>query len=194
MTGLLKILNNPLTLLVVFTGVWYTTRDFVIFTSAIMAFVTLQVVLEKILRGKVPTFLFGSWCLLLPLGAMTLIFRDPAFLQWKFSIVHWLFGLILIGSRLIGKTDILKSLLSATGPEMHKIDNIYWKRVNFYMAFGFILLGFVNLYIMRLYDFDFWVNFKLYGVLIYNLVLTSTALFYLFSKVDKVSNKDEIQA
>ena len=62
------------------------------------------------------------------------------------------------------------------------------------MAFGFILLGFVNLYIMRFYDFDFWVNFKLYGVLIYNLVLTSSALFYLFSKADKGSNKDEIQA
>ena len=194
MTGLLKILNNPLTLLVVFAGVWYTTRDFVIFTSAIMAFVTLQVVLEKILHGKVPTFLLGSWCLLLPLGAMTLIFRDPAFLQWKFSIVHWLFGLILIGARIIGKTDILKTLLSAAGPEMHKIDNIYWKRVNFYMASGFILLGFINLYIMRIYDFDFWVNFKLYGVLIYNLVLTSSALFYLFSKADKGSNKDEIQA
>ena len=194
MASLLKILNNPLTLLVVFAGVWYTTRDFVIFTSAIMAFVTLQVVLEKILHGKVPTFLFGSWCLLLPLGAMTLIFRDPAFLQWKFSIVHWLFGLILISARIIGKTDILKTLLSAAGPEMHKIDNIYWKRVNFYMASGFIILGFINLYIMRIYDFDFWVNFKLYGVLIYNLVLTSSALFYLFSKADKVSNKDEIQA
>ena len=194
MASLLKILNNPLTLLVVFAGVWYTTRDFVIFTSAIMAFVTLQVVLEKILHGKVPTFLFGSWCLLLPLGAMTLIFRDPTFLQWKFSIVHWLFGLILIGARIIGKTDILKTLLSAAGPEMYKIDNIYWKRVNFYMASGFILLGFINLYIMRIYDFDFWVNFKLYGVLIYNLVLTSSALFYLFSKADKASNKDEIQA
>ena len=194
MDGFLKLLNNPLTLLVVFAGVWYTTRNFVAFTSVIMAYVTLQAVLEKILHGKVPTFLFWSWCLLLPLGAMTLIFRDPAFLQWKFSIVHWLFGLILIGSRLIGKADILKSLLSAAGPEMHKIDDIYWKRVNFYIAFGFIFLGFVNLYIMKFYSFDFWVNFKLYGVMIYNLVLTSSALFYLFSKADKGSNKDEIQA
>ena len=84
MDGFLKLLNNPLTLLVVFAGVWYTTRDFVAFTSVIMAYVTLQAVLEKILHGKVPTFLFWSWCLLLPLGAMTLILRDPAFLQWKF--------------------------------------------------------------------------------------------------------------
>jgi intracellular septation protein len=84
--------------------------------------------------------------------------------------------------------------LTAAGPEMHQIDNIYWKRVNFYMAFGFILLGFINLYIMKFYDFDFWVNFKLYGVMIYNLVLTSSALFYLFSKAKNISDKDEIQA
>ena len=57
MDGFLKLLNNPLTLLVVFAGVWYTTRDFVAFTSVIMVFVTLQAVLEKILHGKVPTFL-----------------------------------------------------------------------------------------------------------------------------------------
>ena len=77
---------------------------------------------------------------------------------------------------------------------MHKIDDIYWKRVNFYISFGFIFLGFVNLYIMKFYNFDFWVNFKLYGVMIYNLALTSSALFYLFSKAGKGSNKDEIQA
>ena len=98
MSSILKILNNPLTLLIVFAGVWYTTRDIVAFTAAIMGLVTLQVVLEKIVKGKVPNFLLGSWLLLLPLGGMTLIFRDPAFLQWKFSIVHWLFGLILIGA------------------------------------------------------------------------------------------------
>ena len=185
MSSILKILNNPLTLLIVFAGVWYTTRDIVAFTAAIMGLVTLQVVLEKIVKGKVPNFLLGSWLLLLPLGGMTLIFRDPAFLQWKFSIVHWLFGLILIGARYIGRTDILKTLLSAMGPQLNSVDDIVWKRVNFFVAFGFILLGFINLYIMKSFDLDFWVNFKLYGVLIYNLVLVASATFYLISKADK---------
>ena len=185
MSSILKILNNPLTLLIVFAGVRYTTRDIVAFTAAIMGLVTLQVVLEKIVKGKVPNFLFGSWLLLLPLGGMTLIFRDPAFLQWKFSIVHWLFGLILIGARYIGRTDILKTLLSAMGPQLNSVNDIVWKRVNFFIAFGFILLGFINLYIMKSFDLDFWVNFKLYGVLIYNLALMTSATFYLISKADK---------
>lgn len=185
MSSILKILNNPLTLLFIFASVWYATRDIIAFTAAIMGFITLQVVLEKIVKGKVPSFLFGSWLLLLPLGSMTLIFRDPAFLQWKFSIVHWLFGSILIGARYIGRRDILKTVLSTMGPQMNTIDDIVWKRVSFYIAFGFIVLGFINLYIMKSFDLDFWVNFKLYGVLIYNLVLITSATFYLISKAEK---------
>ena len=102
-----------------------------------------------------------------------------------FSIVHWLFGLILIGARYIGRTDILKTLLSAMGPQLNSVNDIVWKRVNFFIAFGFILLGFINLYIMKSFDLDFWVNFKLYGVLIYNLALMTSATFYLISKADK---------
>ena len=71
------------------------------------------------------------------------------------------------------------------GPQLNSVDDIVWKRVNFFVAFGFILLGFINLYIMKSFDLDFWVNFKLYGVLIYNLVLVTSATFYLISKADK---------
>tara|TARA_B100001250_G_scaffold227385_1_gene195147 strand:+ start:686 stop:1282 length:597 start_codon:yes stop_codon:yes gene_type:complete len=190
MPGLLNLLNNPLALLVVLAGTWYTTKDFIAFTAVIMAFVSIQVALEKIVNNKVPKFLFASWLLLMPLGTMTLVFRDPAFLQWKFSVVHWLFGVILIGSRLIGKMDILKLIFSAAGTQLNNVEDIIWKRINLYMAFGFILLGFINLYIMRFYDLEFWVNFKLYGVLAYNLVLTSTAIFYLYSKAEKEQDID----
>ena len=99
--------------------------------------------------------------------------------------INWLFGLILIGARYIGRTDILKTLLSAMGPQLNSVNDIVWKRVNFFIAFGFILLGFINLYIMKSFDLDFWVNFKLYGVLIYNLALMTSATFYLISKADK---------
>ena len=71
------------------------------------------------------------------------------------------------------------------GPQLNSVDDIVWKRVNFFIAFGFILLGFINLYIMKSFDLDFWVNFKLYGVLIYNLALMTSATFYLISKADK---------
>lgn len=198
MTSLLKILNNPLTLLVVMAVTWYPTRDFLALTTVIMLFVTLQVVFEKIVNGKIPDFLFGSWCLLIPLGSMTLFFRDPLFLQWKFSVVYWLFGLILVIARIVGKKDILKSMLSLAGPQMKKVEEAVWKRANYFMALGLILLGFLNLYFIRTGDMDLWINFKFYGATIYNILLFGIVGYYIFSSLPEdntsKSESDEIKA
>jgi len=198
MTGLLKILNNPLTLIIVMAGTWYPTRDFLALTATIMSFVTLQVLLEKIVNGEIPDFLFGSWCLLIPLGSMTLFFRDPLFLQWKFSVVYWLFGLILIVSRFLGKKDILKSMLSLAGPQLKNVEDIVWKRANYCMAFGLILLGFLNLYVIRMEDMDLWINFKFYGATIYNFLLLAIVGYYIFSNLPEgsssTSRSDEMEA
>ena len=56
MTSLLKILNNPLALLAVMVIVWYPTRDFLALTGAIMIFVTLQVVLEKVVKKSISNY------------------------------------------------------------------------------------------------------------------------------------------
>ena len=198
MTSLLKILNNPLTLLAVMAVTWYPTRDFLALTTVIMLFVTLQVVFEKIVNRKIPDFLFGSWCLLIPLGSMTLFFRDPLFLQWKFSVVYWLFGLILVIARIVGKKDILKSMLSLAGPQMKKVEDTVWKRANYFMALGLIFLGFLNLYFIRTGDMDLWINFKFYGATIYNILLFGIVGYYIFSSLpkDNTSNSesDKIKA
>jgi len=198
MASLLKILNNPLTLIIVMAGTWYPTRDFLALTAAIMSFVTLQVLLEKMVNGEIPDFLFGSWCLLIPLGSMTLFFRDPLFLQWKFSVVYWLFGLILIVSRFLGKKDILKSMLSLAGPQLKNVEDIVWKRANYCMASGLILLGFLNLYVIRMEDMDLWINFKFYGATIYNFLLLAIVGYYIFSNVPEenssTSRSDEMEA
>ena len=198
MTSLLKILNNPLTLLVVMAVTWYPTRDFLALTTVIMFFVTLQVIFEKIVNGKIPEFLFGSWCLLIPLGSMTLFFRDPLFLQWKFSVVYWLFGLILVIARIVGKKDILKSMLSLAGPQMKKVEDKVWKRANYFMALGLILLGFLNLYFIRTGDMDLWINFKFYGATIYNILLFGIVGYYIFSSLPEdstsKSESDKIKA
>ena len=198
MTSLLKILNNPLTLLVVMAVTWYPTRDFLALTTVIMLFVTLQVVFEKIVNRKIPDFLFGSWCLLIPLGSMTLFFRDPLFLQWKFSVVYWLFGLILVIARIVGKKDILKSMLSLAGPQMKKVEEAVWKRANYFMALGLILLGFLNLYFIRTGDMDLWINFKFYGATIYNILLFGIVGYYIFSSLPEdntsTSKSDKIKA
>ena len=184
MKKLSKIFNNPLSLIIVIASVWYFTRDFIYFTYAILAFITIQVILEKVALGKVSKVLFFSWCLLIPFGLLTLVLRDPIFLQWKFSIVHWSMGLILLFSQILKGPVLLKGLFSLAGPQLDSVPIKAWSNVTFFMSGFLIIVGFINLYFIYFSSLDTWVNFKIYGVTLLNLVMTSSALFYLFKKTD----------
>ena len=84
----------------IFFGVFFLTgKDFLKATAAIMIAVTLQVLYLKLRKGKVEKKLFLTWIALIIFGSATLIFRDPTFLQWKVSIINWIFASILIGNQ-----------------------------------------------------------------------------------------------
>jgi len=112
------------------------------------------------------------------------VLRDPIFLQWKFSIVHWLMGLILMIAHYFKGPALLKGLFSLAGPQLETVPQNAWSNVTFFVSFFLIFVGFINLYFIYYSDLDTWVNFKIYGVTILNLVMTSTSLFYLFKKAD----------
>lgn len=184
MKSIHKLLSNPILMILVGAGVYYSTKNFFYLTAAIMVLVTLQVIFEKIVEKKVGKVLFFSWLLLLPLGSLTLFLRDPLFLQWKFSIVHWLMGLILISTYYFKGPVLLKTLFSALGPQLKSAPNIAWTRVTIFISFFTILVGFINLYFIYYASLDAWVNFKLYGVTVLNMIMISSSLYYLSSQSD----------
>ena len=63
-----KLLSNPILIIVVFAGVYYSTGDFFYLTAAIMLLVTLQVVFEKIAKKKVSNVIFFSWLILITIS------------------------------------------------------------------------------------------------------------------------------
>ena len=146
--------------------------------------VTFQVVFEKIAKNKYSNVLFFSWLLLIPLGSLTLFLRDPLFLQWKFSIVHWLMGLILLITHFFKGPVLLRTLLSAVGPQLDTVPTPAWTKVTFFISIFTILIGFINLYFIYYASLDAWVNFKLYGVTLLNMVMISLSTFYLFKQSD----------
>ncbi len=60
-----------------------------------MASVTVLTIIEWIRTRKANKLHIVSTLLLLILGSVTLVLRDPEFLQWKFSIYHWIIALVL---------------------------------------------------------------------------------------------------
>ena len=102
-------------------------------------------------------------------GGMTLIFRDDVFIKWKPTIINWLFAVIVIGSQFLGKRTALERLL---GGKM-ALPAPIWKKVNLSWGLFFLVSGALNLYIAFFFRThlddqirtDFWVNFKVFGLL-----------------------------
>jgi intracellular septation protein len=93
-------------------------------------------------------------------------------------------GLILISTYYFKGPVLLKTLFSALGPQLKSAPNIAWTRVTIFISFFTILIGFINLYFIYYASLDAWVNFKLYGVTVLNMIMISSSLYYLSSQAD----------
>src|SRR5579863_2000215 len=46
--------------------------------------------------------------LALVLGSVTLLLHDPIFIKWKFSVIEWLLGFVLLGSQYLGAKPFVR--------------------------------------------------------------------------------------
>lgn len=112
---------------------------------------------------------------ILILGSATLFFHNAIFIKWKPSVIYWIIGVLLICSHYFGKKPIIHRLLG----EKMDLPKKVWDRVNFSWGVFFILLGWLNLYVVYHYSTNAWVNFKLFGALGLTLVFAIIQVIYM---------------
>ncbi len=95
------------------------------------------------------------------LGGLTLLFQDDTFIMWKPTIVNWLFAAILLGSAFIGEKNLLQRMLESN----LQLPSPVWRNLNYAWILFFIASGVLNLYVAYSFSQEFWVNFKLFGLL-----------------------------
>ena len=106
---------------------------------------------------------------------MTLLLHDPVYIKWKFSVVEWLFGLLLLASQLLGKKPFMRGIM-----EKHlTLPDAVWRRVNLMWAGFFLALGTLNVYVIYNFSTDAWVRFKLFGSMGLTLVFAVIQAVYL---------------
>ncbi|MBT3428790.1 MAG: septation protein A [Proteobacteria bacterium] len=154
--------------LVLFFGA-YKLFDIYVATLVAMAASLAQVVFIRIRHQRFETTHLVTLFVIFLFGGMTLIFQDDMFIKWKPTIVNWIFAIVVLGSQFIGKRTVLERLL---GSQMQMPAKI-WKKVNVSWGLFFLVSGLLNLYVafyFRTYldeatRTDFWVNFKVFGLL-----------------------------
>ena len=110
-------------------------------------------------HGKVDTMLWVSFAIIAVFGGATLILHDETFIKFKPTILYWIFATILLGSNLLLKKNLMRTLLK----EKITLPTKVWNQVNLGWSLFFVLLGVVNLYVAFNFSTDAWVNFKLFG-------------------------------
>jgi intracellular septation protein len=157
----------------------YKLTDIYVATGVIIVAVVAQTAIQWFRHRKVSTMALISGGLVLVFGGLTLLIHDKAFIQWKVTVVNWLFATAFIASRFIGERTVIERLLG----ENLTLDRTLWRRLNWAWALFFLAIGAVNLYVAYNFREEVWVNFKLFGVLGLTLAFAVGQGVWLASKV-----------
>lgn len=115
------------------------------------------------------------------LGGSTLLFHKDIFIKWKPSVIYWIFALTLLFSQFFSAKTVLERMLR----DKISLTTLIWRRLNMSWAIFFILLGFLNLYVVYHFDTNVWVNFKLFGTLGITLIFIIAQALYMTKHMQK---------
>ncbi|OIQ00319.1 MAG: septation protein A [Zetaproteobacteria bacterium CG2_30_46_52] len=139
----------------------YKAEDIYVATAVLIIASAIQTVGYRLWKGKFEQSHVITLILVAAFGGLTLMLHDEMFIKWKPSVINWLFGAVFIGSMWIGDKPIIQRML---GGQVNLPTEV-WSKLNIAWASFFIVLGFINLYVVYNFDTDTWVNFKLFGML-----------------------------
>ena len=148
----------------------------VLATAVLIPATMLQILYTKISTGKVETMHLVTLALVVIMGGATVILQDKTFIQWKPTVVNWLFAAAFFGSRFIGNKTILERMMG----QNLKLPAIAWNNLNYAWVAFFTFSGIANLYVAYNFSEDIWVNFKLFGLLGLTILFIIAQSFYLY--------------
>ncbi len=134
-----------------------------------------------------------SLLLISGLGGITIVFGDPAFIQWKPTVLNWVFAGVFLASQFIGEKNLVERMM---GSQL-KLAAEVWLKLNVSWVAFFIISGLANLYVAFYYAtdldektrMDFWVDFKLFGLMGMTLIFVIGQAVYLSRHMQDDNNE-----
>ncbi len=140
-------------------GVAEDRRIFVA-TGIFIAASLIALALSRALMGYLPRMAIVNAIVVTVFGGLTLALDDAFFIKVKPTIVNALFGSVLLGGLLFGR-----ALLSLVLETVLQLDEEGWRKLTFRWGLFFFVLAAINEVVWRTQTQDFWVAFKVWGVM-----------------------------
>jgi intracellular septation protein len=133
-------------------GIFVATGSFMVAVLAALA-------ISYVMTRHIAIMPVVTAVIVLIFGGLTLVLHDELFIKLKPTIIYILFGGTLVGGLLFGKP-----LLGIVFDSVFHLQEEGWRKLTWRWALFFFALAILNEIIWRTQSTDFWVSFKLFGV------------------------------
>jgi len=140
-------------------------------TGVFMVAVLAAMVASYVVTRHIPMMAIVTAVVVFVFGALTLILHDETFIKMKPTIVYTLFAAILAGGLLFGR-----SFIAIMFDQMFNLTAHGWRILTARWALWFFAMAVLNEIIWRTQSTDFWVSFKVFGMVPLTMLFAMTQM------------------
>ena len=128
-------------------------------TGAFMVAVLSAIAISYVITRHIAIMPVVTAVIVLVFGSLTLVLHDELFIKLKPTIIY-----ILFGGTLLAGLALDKPFLSILFDQMFHLTEEGWRKLTWRWVLFFFALAIANEIVWRTQTTDFWVSFKLFGV------------------------------
>lgn len=162
--------------LILFFGV-YKFVDIYWATGVLIITSIIQLAYQYFAHGTIATRHWIFFAIALILGGLTILFQDEQFIKWKATVIYATLAASLLVSRYVFNKNLVEKALIGVLESANEKANLGQEPNNIALPphiceqlnlMWFAILTFIavlNIYIAYTFSLDFWVNFKVFGLM-----------------------------
>ncbi len=166
---LIKFLTDFGPLVIFFYYYYDSGKDLKVAIPPFVVATIIALVVMWILEKRIPKIALISGLLITLFGGLTIYFNNPVFIYVKPTIINILLGLVLIFGKFFTEEPIVKKLMGNS----ISLSNEGWDILNKRWIYFFFSLAILNELVWRTQSEEFWVNFKVWGLLPITFIFTA---------------------
>ena len=167
--SLIKFLTDFGPLVIFFYFYYNSGKDLQVAIPPLIVATIISVLIVWFFEKKIPMVPLIGGILITLFGGLTIYFNNPIFIYMKPTIINILFALILYFGKYFAKEPVLKKILGKSMP----LTDVGWELLNKRWMLFFIGLAILNEFVWRTQSEEFWVNFKVWGLLPITFIFTA---------------------
>lgn len=137
-------------------------------TGAFVLAMVIAMIFSALRYGKISPMLWFSGLMVVVLGGLTIWLHNETFIKVK-PTIYYSFTAGILSFGLFTRKPLLKTVLEASFPGL---DDAGWTKLTRNWAIFFVALAILNEIVWRNSSTDFWVGFKLWGVIPATMLFT----------------------